>query len=56
MGYVALTMHLWPSNYSIGHKRLVVAVLLMSLMQILMTASLMLDIDDPEPTLFSDEL
>jgi hypothetical protein len=22
MGYVALTMHLWPSNYSIGHKRL----------------------------------
>ena len=22
MGYVALTMHLWPSNYSVSHKRL----------------------------------
>ena len=22
MDYVAMTAHLWPSNYSVGHKRL----------------------------------
>ena len=57
MGYVALTMHLRPSNYTIGHKRLEhVPINSVQTAVEHFRSSLTLDIDDCELTLFFVQL